>query len=1172
MTAFTLTKHTNLRQLTVAGGYSARTGGDTIANTNGFNFTIDQDTRFGLGAPADALTTSGSFGSINQTAASGGDILVDGTTVWLIPYNTGSGTLAPSLAGVTISGVTCNTIGLYSALNVSPVLTGVAAGWLKVTAVSGTLPSSGSFTSDGFTYTITGAAIRGWIEIVGDDAGTMTLNRLGKLQVRGEYFSLGTTTGVNTTTYQVPNNGKQIWVPRIEVQGATWTITGATWANGKATFTTSATHDMRVGMPVTISGVSPAGYNCTDILIDDTPDITDTSFSVPMVDPGAYVSGGSATAFEQYPCFGYLSAGAVVNENTRRGKGFWNTNATNSLSTPLGVLRFNHDGVNVGTGGYLPPSGRNIRIPNVFFTNCTAAARNQNVLPSASLSTRYDFNTTGAGVIDIDKASICWYLSIAQAYKFKMTNSGTFSGMSLTGIPTTVEMTNVAIGQEAAVAGVAALSTNLNTGATIFKNVIGSQAGTTGTGSAYCWNIANSANVALIDCAGWCYAFRTGGNVKSNIFSVLPNVNMVRFHHIGLTHIMSNCADMFVKDTKYTDTTGIRQTTQVNSVFNIYGPLNSGVIEGLQFVGYRAQNWGNLFNPTGTRTPLKIRNIGTYSNPLVTGEGPFNDKAWARTTTVITVTHVAHGYIVGEPIVVFWTTSTGAISYGVKTVTGTPTVDTFTLTGVNGGDATGVLSYYSRRPIVLLPNSASSNYENISFQRIYYDFGTSTRASSADNSNNNITFESVMCKFDPNRSSLTAHLTLNTKSCMGPSPESQLSPGVYGTTWADGFYCTNQDAKNFTWDRAATTLTLTMDSGSHNLRATNNDTFFVSNSSDTATLANGKWTHTPGTTLGTDSTKLKLTVTDTGATSGTGTLDKLGGLLVCYMNEGTATNTHYEVTAGNPCFNGAGLLSMPKVGDQIVFETPYWVKGYTAFCKMPSDTNTATQLNFLTEYQIDTGTGFGAWKLLRRSTPLSSNINAGSTITVAATESWIQNGYRVVDNLDGVNNDAVVLSGGGTTTLMLNYVNKAVVTNRSITFSQLPDEVIDPTVGFKLRVRITTLIGGAGATNTVGALFVYLHSTQASRQTLLPLDTATVQMSGLVSGSRVKATKVSDGTVLFNGAETGGAISFVTDYIGAVRLDSRKASSAPFYQPYVTIITTISGSTVSATALQQLDE
>jgi hypothetical protein len=76
----------------------------------------------------------------------------------------------------------------------------------------------------------------------------------------------------------------------------------------------------------------------------------------------------------------------------------------------------------------------------------------------------------------------------------------------------------------------------------------------------------------------------------------------------------------------------------------------------------------------------------------------------------------------------------------------------------------------------------------------------------------------------------------------------------------------------------------------------------------------------------------------------------------------------------------------------------------------------------------------------------------------------------------------------------------------------------------------------------------------------------------MVTGSRLKASKVSDGTVLANMAESSGAAAFTTEYIGAVSIEVRKASGAPYYIPWVTQLTTISGSTVSATALQQLDE
>jgi len=130
-------------------------------------------------------------------------------------------------------------------------------------------------------------------------------------------------------------------------------------------------------------------------------------------------------------------------------------------------------------------------------------------------------------------------------------------------------------------------------------------------------------------------------------------------------------------------------------------------------------------------------------------------------------------------------------------------------------------------------------------------------------------------------------------------------------------------------------------------------------------------------------------------------------------------------------------------------------------------------------------------------------------------------------------------------------------------------EVISPT-GFKFKIRITTNI-----TNTTAITFVrvYMQSSwTAMSETTYPLDTATVVMVGLVDGSIVKATKTSDGTVLFTGTASGGQISFQTEYIGGIRLEARKASTAPHYIPYVTQVTSISGVTTTATALQQLDE
>lgn len=83
---------------------------------------------------------------------------------------------------------------------------------------------------------------------------------------------------------------------------------------------------------------------------------------------------------------------------------------------------------------------------------------------------------------------------------------------------------------------------------------------------------------------------------------------------------------------------------------------------------------------------------------------------------------------------------------------------------------------------------------------------------------------------------------------------------------------------------------------------------------------------------------------------------------------------------------------------------------------------------------------------------------------------------------------------------------------------------------------------------------------------------AQVSVVGLAAGSQVKVTKVSSGDVLFNGAESGGQISFSTTYIGAIRVDARKASASPYYKPWFSQANTVSGQTVEITALQELDE
>lgn len=71
----------------------------------------------------------------------------------------------------------------------------------------------------------------------------------------------------------------------------TFTVTGATWSAGVATYTVASTFGLRVGEYVTVAGMTPSGYDVASIALDA---VTSTTISVAMaVDPGAFSAGGT---------------------------------------------------------------------------------------------------------------------------------------------------------------------------------------------------------------------------------------------------------------------------------------------------------------------------------------------------------------------------------------------------------------------------------------------------------------------------------------------------------------------------------------------------------------------------------------------------------------------------------------------------------------------------------------------------------------------------------------------------------------------------------------------------------------------------------------------------------------------------------------------------------------
>lgn len=211
MATYTITTPVNIDSLL------AKTGDDTY-NVNGGFLTIDQDTRYGVGA-----NTSAAMGPVNLSATLGGSLLIDGRAVRLIPYDTGAGNVP--VAGTVISqgGASGVLIGVYSSLSVAPTTAGSAmpaSGFIKIRQWNSVAYAAGALT--GIGASATGPDVVGWIEVVGCETRAIAANRVNNTtsdMVVGEWYQVGVTGGSRSDTYQIPSNGA------LQYHGGVWVET-----------------------------------------------------------------------------------------------------------------------------------------------------------------------------------------------------------------------------------------------------------------------------------------------------------------------------------------------------------------------------------------------------------------------------------------------------------------------------------------------------------------------------------------------------------------------------------------------------------------------------------------------------------------------------------------------------------------------------------------------------------------------------------------------------------------------------------------------------------------------------------------------------------------------------------------------------------------------------------
>lgn len=229
MTTFTITTEVNYTSLT------PKQGNDSF-NINGGKLVINSDTRYGPNVTA----ATGVLGGITSSASLGGDLLVDGTSVRLIPFNNSSSVI-PAYGSI----ITCSTGSAELLCVMSDKHGGImyaagaampASGWLKVRNIVGTF---GAEVLGGISCSATGADEVGWIFLAGAQDKSHIHSRLGNSVFNGLKYYIGVTNGTAGQTFQLPFVTAEsiISYPGVEIETSPGSNEYQFWPNAANKFT-----------------------------------------------------------------------------------------------------------------------------------------------------------------------------------------------------------------------------------------------------------------------------------------------------------------------------------------------------------------------------------------------------------------------------------------------------------------------------------------------------------------------------------------------------------------------------------------------------------------------------------------------------------------------------------------------------------------------------------------------------------------------------------------------------------------------------------------------------------------------------------------------------------------------------------------------------------------------
>lgn len=232
----------------------------------------------------------------------------------------------------------------------------------------------------------------------------------------------------------------------------------------------------------------------------------------------------------------------------------------------------------------------------------------------------------------------------------------------------------------------------------------------------------------------------------------------------------------------------------------------------------------------------------------------------------------------------------------------------------------------------------------------------------------------------------------------------------------------------------------------------------------------------------------------------------VGRLIICCNEPTSVTSSQAVVTSGTPKYTSTGSVSMPSLGDQIIWEMPYFLLGHTGFAATDPTVTGTLPANITLEFQWNTGSGYnGSWL-------------AATSGNLSGVGSW--------SAATGIKIKVRATTATGDPTNALTFIRFDTVTDATSQQTEYPYQYTGtgtmPSFAAGSRVQIYNVTTATEIYNAIpsGTSLVYQYYTG----------------TGISSGDTVRVRIASPGYLPFEGSAVAGAAGF--GVLGSQSVDS----------------------------------